>query len=401
MLKPKSVEELAVQGKRVFVRTDYNVPLNAQLEITDDLRIKASLPTIQYLLDHGAAVILASHLGRPKGERKPEMSLAPVAERLSRLLERPVQFAEDCIGAAVEAQSRALKPGEILLLENLRYHAGETKNDPAFSTQLAQLADVYINDAFGTAHRAHASNVGITEHFTEKGAGFLLMKEVEFLVDAIQKPERPFTVVMGGAKISGKIDLIKSLAERADYILIGGGMAFTFLAAPPLRHDVGSSLVETDKLELATQIMEFCANREVNLVLPTDCVAAEEISSSAETRNLSIRSLTHGLMGLDIGPQTLKTFESVLKESRTILWNGPMGVFEHAPFAVGTRRVAETLAELTAGGATTIVGGGDSAAALAQFGLTERVTHVSTGGGASLELLSGMQLPAFEALKGE
>ncbi|MCF7797106.1 MAG: phosphoglycerate kinase [Lentisphaeria bacterium] len=401
MLKPKSVEELAVRGKRVFVRTDYNVPLNAQQEITDDLRIQASLPTIQYLLDNGAAVILASHLGRPKGERIPEMSLAPVAERLSQLLGRPVEFVQDCIGETVEAKVSDLQPGQVLLLENLRFHAAETKNDAVFSAQLARLADVYVNDAFGTAHRAHASNVGITEHFAEKGAGFLLMKEVEFLVDAIENPRRPFTVVMGGAKISGKIDLIKSLAERADYILVGGGMAFTFLAAAPLRHDVGSSLVETDKLALASEIMAYCANREVNLVLPTDCVAAESIGSDVETRNLSIRSLTHGLMGLDIGPQTLKTFESVLKESKTVLWNGPMGVFEHEPFAAGTRRVAETLAALTENGATTIVGGGDSAAALAQFGLMDRVTHVSTGGGASLELLSGKTLPAFEALKGE
>lgn len=400
-MQPKSVKDLIVKGKRVFVRADYNVPLNDNLKITDDLRIQASLPTIQYLLDHDAAVILASHLGRPKGERVPEMSLAPVAKRLSELLNQPVQFANDCIGSEVEEQAAALKPGQVLLLENLRYHNGETKNDPDFSAALAKLADVYVNDAFGTAHRAHSSNVGITRFFKATGAGFLLMKEMEFLVHAIENPRRPFTVIMGGAKISGKIDLIKALAEKADHILIGGGMAFTFLAAPPLEQDVAGSLVETDKLDLATEIMSFCAARKVSLVLPTDCVAAEAISNDAVVQNLPIRSLSGDLKGLDIGTQTLKTFESIIRESRTILWNGPMGVFEYKPFENGTRRIAELLAEVTKTGATTIVGGGDSAAALAQFGLTQRVTHVSTGGGAALELLSGIKLPAFEALKGE
>lgn len=400
-MQPKSVKDLIVKGKRVFVRADYNVPLNDDLEITDDLRIQASLPTIQYLLGQGAAVILASHLGRPKGERVPQMSLAPVAKRLAELLKQPVQFANDCIGSEVERQAAALKPGQVLLLENLRYHNGETKNDTDFSAALAKLADVYVNDAFGTAHRAHSSNVGITKYFKEIGAGFLLMKEMEFLVHAIERPVRPFTVIMGGAKISGKIDLIKSLAEKADYILVGGGMAFTFLAAPPLEQDVGGSMVEADKLDLATEIMSFCTERNVSLVLPTDCIAADTISVDAVGRNLPIRSLSGELKGLDIGSQTLKTFESILRESKTILWNGPMGVFEYKPFENGTRRIAEILAEATKTGATTIVGGGDSAAALAQFGLTEQVTHVSTGGGAALELLSGIKLPAFEALKGE
>ncbi|OIO67509.1 MAG: phosphoglycerate kinase [Candidatus Marinimicrobia bacterium CG1_02_48_14] len=402
-MQPKSVKDLSVKGKRVFVRADYNVPLNEALEITDDLRIQASLPTIQYLLDNGAAVILASHLGRPKGERIPQMSLAPVAKRLSELLKRPVQFANDCIGSEVEQMAKALKPGQVLLLENLRYHNGETKNDPDFSAALAKLADVYVNDAFGTAHRAHSSNVGITKFFVKEatGAGFLLMKEMAFLVHAIEKPVRPFTVIMGGAKISGKIDLIKSLAEKADHILIGGGMAFTFLAAPPLEQDVGGSMVEADKLDLATEIMSFCADRKVDLVLPSDCVAAETISNDAAVKNLPIRSLSGELKGLDIGSQTLKTFESIIRDSKTILWNGPMGVFEFKPFENGTRRIAEILAEVTQSGATTIVGGGDSAAALAQFGLTDQVTHVSTGGGAALELLSGIKLPAFEALKGE
>ncbi len=400
-MEPKSVSELVVKGKRVLVRTDYNVPLNENQEITDDLRIRASLPTIRYLLEQGAALILASHLGRPQGERIPEMSLTPVAGRLSELLGQEVIFASDCVGPAVEGLASTLQPGQVLLLENLRYHSGETKNDPDFSAALARLADVYVNDAFGTAHRAHASNVGLTRYFQEKGAGFLLLREVEFLVRAVEKPQRPFTVIMGGAKISGKIDLIKSLAGKADYILVGGGMAFTFLSAPPLRINVGSSLVEADKLELAGEIIEYCAEQGVNLVLPADCVAAKEIAEDASTQTLPIRSLTFGLKGLDIGPRTLKTFESVLRDSKTILWNGPMGVFEYTPFAAGTRRIAELLAEVTESGAITIVGGGDSGAALAQFGLSDQVTHVSTGGGAALELLSGVQLPAFEALKGE
>ena len=399
-MMPKHVKDLALQGKTVFVRTDYNVPLDSAGEVTDDFRIRSSLPTIEYLLEQGAAVILASHLGRPKGSVIPELSLAPVAKRLDELVQAEVFFAEDCIGPEVEAVAAGLKPGQILLLENLRFHAAETKNDPEFSKQLAALADIYVNDAFGTAHRAHASNVGMTEFFSEKAAGFLLMKEIEFLVSAIENPVRPFTVVMGGSKVSGKIDLLKRLADVADNILIGGGMAFTFLSAPPLNHDVGSSLVEEDRLQFAADVIDLCLAKGVNLVLPSDCIAANEFSATAKSQELPIRGLEGELMGLDIGGRTVKSFESILDESKTVLWNGPMGVFEMTPFENGTKAIAEKLCEITKQGATTIVGGGDSAAALSKFGLDGGVTHTSTGGGASLELLSGIALPAFEALKG-
>jgi len=397
----RSVESLNVKERRVFVRTDYNVPLTEDGAVRDDFRIQASLPTIRYLLEQGAAVILASHLGRPKGERVPSMSLAPVARRLSELLGIDVQFAPDCVGDEVSRMASGLKAGQVLLLENLRYHKAETDNDAAFSAELARLADVYVNDAFGTAHRAHASNVGMAAHFEERGAGYLLMKEIDFLVNAIESPKRPFTVVMGGSKISGKIDLLKRLAEKADNILIGGGMAFTFLAAPPVNQDVGDSLVETDKLEFASEVMALCADKGVNLVLPSDTVAAAEISDDAESQTIPIRALENGLMGLDIGQATTQTFAKVLAESKTVLWNGPMGVFESKPFAEGTRAIAEQLVALTQQGVITIVGGGDSAAALKQFGLDGGVAHTSTGGGASLELLSGVDLPAFEALKGD
>jgi len=397
---PKHVKDLDLQGKKVFVRTDYNVPLDADGQITDDFRIRASLPTIEFLLEHGAAVILASHLGRPKGTVVPEMSLAPVAKRLRELVQAEVIFASDCVGPDVEALADRLQVGQILLLENLRFHSAETENDPDFSKQLASLADVYVNDAFGTAHRAHASNVGMTQHFVEKAAGFLLMKEIEFLVSAIENPIRPFTVVMGGSKVSGKIDLLKRLAEVADNILIGGGMAFTFLSAPPLNHNVGSSLVEEDRIQFAADVIELCLEKKVNLVLPSDCIAASEFSENAQSQELPIRGLEGDLMGLDIGGRTIKSFSSILDESKTVLWNGPMGVFEMAPFERGTKAIAEKLCEITRLGATTIVGGGDSAAALSKFGLDGGVTHTSTGGGASLELLSGISLPAFEALKG-
>lgn len=399
-MKPMHVRDLDLKGKRVFVRTDYNVPLDDSGEVTDDFRIRASLPTIEFLLEQGASVILASHLGRPKGAVVPEMSLAPVAHKLSQLVSTEVIFAPDCVGAQVQRLADKLVPGQILLLENLRYHAAETKNDPEFSKQLAALADIYVNDAFGTAHRAHASNVGMTKHFDHKAAGFLLMKEIEFLVSAIENPVRPFTVVMGGSKVSGKIDLLKRLAEVADNILIGGGMAFTFLSAPPLNHNVGSSLVEEDRLQFATDVMDLCLSKGVNLVLPSDCMAATRLAEDAKAIELPIRGLEDDLMGLDIGGRSIKSFESILDDSKTVLWNGPMGVFEMTPFEKGTRAIAEKLCDITSQGATTIVGGGDSAAALGKFGLSGGVTHTSTGGGASLELLSGIALPAFEALKG-
>jgi phosphoglycerate kinase len=397
---PKHVRDLSVKGKKVFVRTDYNVPLDAEGRVTDDFRIQASLPTINFLLEAGAAIILASHLGRPKGAVVPEMSLQAVATSLQGMVDAEVIFAPDCVGPAVQKLAADLKPGQILLLENLRYHLGETDNDPDFSKELAALADVYVNDAFGTAHRAHASNVGVNAYFEEKAAGFLLMKEIDFLVHAIESPVRPFTVVMGGSKVSGKIDLLKRLAEVADNILIGGGMAFTFLSAPPLNHRVGNSLVEEDRIQFAADVIELCLKKGVNLVLPSDCIAATEISEDAKAMDIPIRALEDDQMGLDIGSGTVKSFNSILDDSKTVLWNGPMGVFEMTPFQEGTKAIALKLAEITKKGATTIVGGGDSAAALKKFDLDNAVTHTSTGGGASLELLSGIKLPAFEALKG-
>jgi phosphoglycerate kinase len=397
---PKHVRDLSVKGKKVFVRTDYNVPLDAEGRVTDDFRIQASLPTINFLLEAGAAIILASHLGRPKGAVVPEMSLQAVATSLQGMVDAEVIFAPDCVGPAVQKLAADLKPGQILLLENLRYHLGETDNDPDFSKELAALADVYVNDAFGTAHRAHASNVGMNAYFEEKAAGFLLMKEIDFLVHAIESPVRPFTVVMGGSKVSGKIDLLKRLAEVADNILIGGGMAFTFLSAPPLNHRVGNSLVEEDRIQFAADVIELCLKKGVNLVLPSDCIAATEISEDAKAMDIPIRALEDDQMGLDIGSGTVKSFNSILDDSKTVLWNGPMGVFEMTPFQEGTKAIALKLAEITKKGATTIVGGGDSAAALKKFDLDNAVTHTSTGGGASLELLSGIKLPAFEALKG-
>ncbi len=397
---PKHVRDLSVKGKKVFVRTDYNVPLDAEGRVTDDFRIQASLPTINFLLEAGAAIILASHLGRPKGAVVPEMSLQAVATSLQGMVDAEVIFAPECVGPAVQKLAADLKPGQILLLENLRYHLGETDNDPNFSKELAALADVYVNDAFGTAHRAHASNVGMNAYFEEKAAGFLLMKEIDFLVHAIESPVRPFTVVMGGSKVSGKIDLLKRLAEVADNILIGGGMAFTFLSAPPLNHRVGNSLVEEDRIQFAADVIELCLKKGVNLVLPSDCIAASEISEDAKAMDIPIRALEDDQMGLDIGSGTVKSFNSILDDSKTVLWNGPMGVFEMTPFQEGTKAIALKLAEITKKGATTIVGGGDSAAALKKFDLDNAVTHTSTGGGASLELLSGIKLPAFEALKG-
>jgi len=397
---PKHVRDLALKGKKVFVRTDYNVPLDENGQVSDDFRIRASLPTVEFLLEQGAAIILASHLGRPNGAVVAGMSLAPIASKLAELVEAEVLFANDCMGPEVEGMASRLKPGQILLLENLRFHKAETDNDPVFSKQLASLADVYVNDAFGTAHRAHASNVGMTAHFSEKAAGFLLMKEIDFLVNAIENPARPFTVVMGGSKISGKIDLLKRLAEIADNILIGGGMAFTFLSAPPLNQNVGASLVEEDRLQFAADVIDLCLARGVNLVLPSDVRAARKIAEDAESFELPIRGLEDDLMGLDIGSRTIQSFEAILDDSKTVLWNGPMGVFEMTPFERGTRAIANKLCSITKQGATTIVGGGDSAAALNKFNLAGCVTHTSTGGGASLELLSGIALPAFEALKG-
>ncbi len=394
-MKKLTVRDIDVKGKKVLVRVDFNVPLQDGT-ITDDTRVRASLPTISYLLEHGAAVVLMSHLGRPKGKVVPEMSLEPVARRLGELLGRLVVMARDCIGSEVKEQVAALRPGDVLLLENLRFHPGEEQNDPGFAEKLASLGDVYVNDAFGTAHRAHASTEGVTRFMAVNVAGFLMEKEIDYLSRAIADPQRPYTAILGGAKISGKIDVIQNLLDKVDAMLVGGGMMFTFLKAQG--HGVGASLVEEDRLDIARSILERVERDAINLVLPVDTIAAESFSETAKSVTVPVEAIPAGWMGLDIGPETIELFRGEIAKSRTIVWNGPMGVFEMEPFAAGTRAVAEALAEATRNGATTIVGGGDSAAAITKLGLQGAVSHVSTGGGASLEFLEGKTLPGVAAL---
>ncbi|NOY05315.1 MAG: phosphoglycerate kinase [Chlorobi bacterium] len=394
-MKKLTVRDIDVEGRKVLVRVDFNVPIKDGI-ITDDTRVRASLPTISYLLEHGAAVILMSHLGRPKGKVVPEMSLEPVARRLEELLGCPVVMADDCVGSAVEEKAAALQPGDVLLLENLRFHAGEEKNDPGFAEKLAALGDVYVNDAFGTAHRAHASTEGVTRFMSVSVAGFLMEKEIDYLSRAIADPERPYTAILGGAKISGKIDVIQHLLDKVDTMLVGGGMMFTFLKARG--YGVGASLVEEDRLDMARSILERVEREAINFVLPVDTIAAEAFSETAKSVTVPIEAIPAGWIGLDIGPETIELFRVEIAKSKTIVWNGPMGVFEMEPFAAGTRAVAEALAEATRNGATTIVGGGDSAAAITKLGLQNAVSHVSTGGGASLEFLEGKTLPGVAAL---
>jgi phosphoglycerate kinase len=383
-----SIRDLDLKGKRVFMRVDFNVPLApGGKEITSDKRIKASLPSIQYALDHGAALILASHLGRPKGKPNPEMSLSPVAVRLAELLKRPVKMAPDCIGPEVEAMLP--KPGEILLLENLRYHAEEEKNDPEFSKKLAALCDVYINDAFGSAHRAHASTVGMIPFVKEAAAGLLMDKELEYLGKVTKNPERPCIAILGGAKVSDKIEVIQNLMKVVDRLLIGGAMAYTFLRAKG--EGIGKSLVEDDKLDLARQLMAEAGDK---LLLPVDHVVASEFKAGAD--NEIVDSVPDGKMGLDIGPKTVAAFSKVVAGAKTIIWNGPMGVFEMPPFDKGTVAIAKAVAE---SGAISVVGGGDSEKAIKSAGVADKISHVSTGGGASLEFLGGVELPGVKALE--
>jgi len=382
-----SVRQLSLAGKRVFIRVDFNVPLaNGGQEITSDKRIRASLPTIQYCLDQGAAVVLASHLGRPKGKRNAEMSLAPIAVRLAELLKRPVAMAPDCVGSSVEAMLPA--PGEVLLLENLRFHAAEEENDPAFSAQLAAMCDLYVNDAFGTAHRAHASTVGMVAHVKQAAAGLLMDKELEYLGKATTEPDRPCIAIIGGAKVSDKIEVIMNLLKVCDRVLIGGAMAYTFLRA--LGQPTGKSLVEEDKVELARDLM---AQAGPKLMLPTDHVVSEKFEAGAAFQ--VVTTIPDGTMALDIGPATLATYVAEVAAAKTIIWNGPMGVFEMPPFDVGTMTLARAVA---ASPAISIVGGGDSEKAIKTAGLSDRISHVSTGGGASLEFLSGIELPGVAAL---
>jgi phosphoglycerate kinase len=385
----KTIRDIDVKGKKILVRVDFNVPLKDG-KVADDTRIRAALPTIQYLMSHGAAVILCSHLGRPKGQRLPELSLRPVADRLSELLEEPVAFVEDCVGTEVKDAAAALGLGKVLLLENTRFHPEETKNDPAFAAELASLAEIYINDAFGTAHRAHASSEGVAHHLPAV-AGFLMEKELTFLGKVLSDPEHPFVALLGGAKVSDKIGVVKSLLERADTLLIGGGMANTFLAAQGLQ--MGDSLVEEDSLEVASEILQKAGE---HLILPVDAIIADAFSEDAHWKTASVSDVPEGWRILDIGPDTVQRFTEFLGNARLVVWNGPMGVFEFSPFAKGTFAIAKAIADSDA---VSIIGGGDSAAAISKAGLSDRISHVSTGGGASLEFLEGKQLPGVAALE--
>ena len=386
--------DLNLSGKKAFIRVDFNVPIKDG-RISEDTRIRASLPTIQYALDHGATVILASHLGRPKGKPNPEYSLRPVAARLSALVGRPVEFAEDCIGESAQRAIAKAGTGGIVLLENLRFHAEEEKNDAAFATQLAALSDVYVNDAFGSAHRAHASTEGIVHHVSETAAGLLMAKEVEYLGRVLEHPERPFVAILGGAKVSDKLEVIENLIPRVDALLIGGAMAYTFFKARGV--PVGKSLVEADLLDTARDVERRAKERGLRLELPTDHVVAPKLEAGAPAETLEVGDPAIGeRMGLDIGPRTVQSYRDVIAGAKTVIWNGPMGVFEIDAFANGTLEVARAVASVKG---TTVIGGGDSIAAVAKAGVTDRITHISTGGGASLEFLGGRKLPGVEALK--
>uniref|UniRef100_H3G9R1 Phosphoglycerate kinase n=2 Tax=Phytophthora ramorum TaxID=164328 RepID=H3G9R1_PHYRM len=398
-----SLEQLAqrqsLKGARVLVRADLNVPLKKNqtpASITDDTRIRAVLPTLKLLQGAGARTVLCSHLGRPGGEAKDELRLTPVAARLGELLGSPVKKLDDCIGPQVDAGIDALQDGEIVLLENVRFYKQETKNEPEFAKQLAHGADIYVNDAFGTAHRAHASTEGVTKYIKTNVAGFLIEKELKYLSSAVDAPERPLGAIIGGAKVSTKIPVLKSLLQKCDKIMIGGGMIFTFYKAQGL--DVGKSIIEEDKVELAKEILEEAKERGVQIVLPTDVVIADKFDADAKSKVVPANAIPAEWLGLDIGPDSQATFAKELKECRTVVWNGPMGVFEFPKFAEGTFGVAKALAESTESGVTTIVGGGDSVAAVEQAGLGSKMSHISTGGGASLELLEGKVLPGVAAL---
>jgi phosphoglycerate kinase len=390
-----TVADINFRNRRALVRVDFNVPLDDNQQITDDRRIRAALPTIKKILDDGGIVVACSHLGRPKGKHDPKLSLRPVSERLSQLLDKDVVFAEDCIGPEASNVVDKLQPGEIVLLENLRFHEEEKKNDSEFASKLARLGDVYVNDAFGTAHRAHASTEGVTKHFDQAVAGFLMEKELKYLGEAIADPKRPYAAILGGAKISGKIDVITNLLDKVDLLLIGGGMVFTFGKAKG--YSVGNSLVEEDRVEMAREIMAKLQNSRAKLVFPVDAVVASSLDST-ETEVVGIDNIPNGKMGLDIGPKTIELFGQELQDARTIVWNGPMGVFEREAFAKGTFELARLLAALTDNGATTIIGGGDSASAVQKAGVDAKLSHISTGGGASLEFLEGKELPGVAAL---
>jgi len=391
-MKKIRLKDIEVTNKKVLVRVDFNVPLNDKLEITNDKRIVAALPTIKYLLENNAAVILLSHLDRPKGKVVPELSLKPVAKRLSKLLHKDVKMMNDCIGNAVKNAVKEMKAGDVILLENTRFHPEEKKNDPEFARELASFGEVFINDAFGTAHRSHASNVGIAQYLPS-AVGFLIEKEIKYLGGVLTNPERPFTAILGGVKVSDKIELINNLLDKANSILIGGAMMFTFLKAEGF--SVGKSLVEEDKLELAKDLMQQVKRKKVQFVLPNDTVVAKKFKNDTEFKTVSISEIPEKWIGLDIGAKTVEIFKKIILQSKTVVWNGPMGVFEMKNFSAGTRGIAEAIAECEG---TTIVGGGDSASVIEKFGLSDKITHISTGGGASLEFLAGKELPGIAAI---
>lgn len=392
VLNKLSIDELSIKGKRIFIRVDFNVPFDDNLRITDDSRIRSTLPTINYAIDEGARVILASHLGRPKGKPDPRFSLAPVAKRLQRLLDKDVIFAPDCIGPQVESLISKMKDGDVILLENLRYHAEEEGNDDHFAQNLAKLADFFVNDAFGAAHRAHASTVGIAK-FLPSAAGFLMKREIEYLKGVVGNPIRPFVAVLGGAKVSGKIGVLEHLEDKVDKVLVGGGMAFTFIRA--MGYEVGDSLVEVDMLETAQRIRKKLKTAGIKFYLPVDCVIAQTLEPGAETKIVPTMEIPKGWKALDIGPATVKLFSEALENAKTILWNGPMGVFEVDAFSRGTFSIAHAVADAYA---LTIVGGGDTDLAVHRAGVTNALSFISTGGGASLQLLEGKELPGIAAL---
>ena len=392
VLNKLSIDELNIKGKKVFIRVDFNVPFDDNLRITDDSRIRSTVPTINYAIDEGAKVILASHLGRPKGKPDPRFSLAPVAKRLQRLLDKDVVFAPDCIGPQVESLISKMKDGDVILLENLRYHAEEEKNDQDFAKNLSKLADFFVNDAFGAAHRAHASTVGIAK-FLPSAAGFLMKKEIEYLKGVVENPIRPFVAILGGAKVSGKIGVLEHLEDKVDKVVVGGGMAFTFIKA--MGYEVGDSLVEADMLETAQRIRKKLKTAGIKFYLPVDCVISQTLEPGAETKIVPTMEIPKGWKALDIGPATVKLFSEVLENAKTILWNGPMGVFEIDAFSRGTFSIAHSVADAYA---LTIVGGGDTDLAVHRAGVTNALSFISTGGGASLQLLEGKELPGIAAL---
>jgi phosphoglycerate kinase len=391
----KTIRDIDVKGKKVFVRVDFNVPMDEHQNITNDTRIRATVPTIRHLLDGGAAVILACHVGRPTEAREPKFSTKPIVARLSELLGHEVKWAPDCVGPEAEKAAAALKPGEVLLLENLRYHKEEKKNDPAFAKQLAALADIAVDDAFGVAHRAHASNVGITAYL-ETVAGFLMEKEINYIGKTLEAPKRPFVAIIGGAKVSDKIGVIENMIDKVDTIIIGGGMAHTFDASKG--YPIGDSLCERDKIGLAKELLEKAEKKGVKVVLPVDVVIADKFAADANTKTVDVDKIPDGWQALDSGAKTSEEYVKALQGAKTVIWNGPMGVFEFDAFAKGTEAVAHAVAEATKRGAVSIVGGGDSIAALKKTGLSDRISHISTGGGATLELLEGKVLPGIAAL---